>query len=223
MPPSTAFVSTSLPLTLSPSTSYHTTTDTNCDQTAYIIKWAVIGAIFVACLAFFLGGYLHAKSRMKKGLAPLAYHRVRLFPLSAPLPPLLSSLTHPDSPHTTLLTQFQWLIPRRHRLAFHHTHPHLPNPYASDPSYNNAAYYPGYGDTRAHHHGYAMGPMTAPPAYGQEEWVPAYSPPEGGSKVAPDQNGGVVGVREVGGQQQGGQGVGQGHPGGDLGQIHVRQ
>jgi len=43
--------------------------------TAYAIKWAVIAAIFLFFLVFFVGGYLHATRRMKKGLAPLRYHR----------------------------------------------------------------------------------------------------------------------------------------------------
>jgi len=34
--------------------------------------------IFFLFLAWFVGGYYHAQRRMKKGLPPLAYHRVRL-------------------------------------------------------------------------------------------------------------------------------------------------
>lgn len=45
-------------------------------QTAYAIKWAVIAAILVAFLLYFVGGYFHARQRMKKGLPPLKYHRV---------------------------------------------------------------------------------------------------------------------------------------------------
>ena len=44
-------------------------------QTAYIIKWSVIAFLVVACLAFFLGAYLHARRRMAKGQPPLRYHR----------------------------------------------------------------------------------------------------------------------------------------------------
>lgn len=46
------------------------------EQTAYTIKWAVIGGIFVLFFIFLLAGYVHAQKRMKKGLRPLAYHRV---------------------------------------------------------------------------------------------------------------------------------------------------
>ncbi|KAK4942339.1 hypothetical protein LTR10_017946 [Elasticomyces elasticus] len=43
--------------------------------TAYAIKWAVIASLLVLFFLFFLGGYLHARRRMRKGLPPLAYHR----------------------------------------------------------------------------------------------------------------------------------------------------
>lgn len=148
------------------------------------------------------------------------------FPPSAPqsnTSPLPLPLLIPKANHSP-----QWLIPRRQRLAFYIAHPHLPNPYANDIRYQNQAFYrPGYGDSRAHGHGYGY-PMNQmpppPPAYGQEDWVPAYSanPPVGATKVAADQGGGV-GVREVGVEQgQGSGGQAQNHPGGDLGQAHVR-
>jgi len=44
-------------------------------STAYAIKWAIIAAILVAFLVFFVAGYLHARRRMRKGQPPLAYHR----------------------------------------------------------------------------------------------------------------------------------------------------
>lgn len=49
----------------------------NTRQTAAAIKWSIVGAIFVLFLVLFVGGYWHAQRRMKKGLPPLAYHRVR--------------------------------------------------------------------------------------------------------------------------------------------------
>ena len=42
-----------------------------------IIKWLVAGGIIVFFLVWFIGGYLHAKRRVRKGLKPLCYHRVR--------------------------------------------------------------------------------------------------------------------------------------------------
>ena len=59
--------------------------------TSYVIKWAVFGGLMAACLLFFFGGYIHAKQRMKKGLAPLSYHRVRsCLPIFLSGPPLLT-------------------------------------------------------------------------------------------------------------------------------------
>ncbi len=43
---------------------------------AYAVKWGIIGAIFVIFVLLFFGGHYHAQRRMKKGLPPLAYHRV---------------------------------------------------------------------------------------------------------------------------------------------------
>ena len=45
-------------------------------DTAEAIKWAVVAAIFFAIVLFFVGGYFHAKRRIRKGQAPLRYHRV---------------------------------------------------------------------------------------------------------------------------------------------------
>ncbi|KAH8725314.1 hypothetical protein GQ44DRAFT_227069 [Phaeosphaeriaceae sp. PMI808] len=40
-----------------------------------IIKWIILGSIFFIFMAWFLGGYIHAKQRLKKGLPLLGYHR----------------------------------------------------------------------------------------------------------------------------------------------------
>lgn len=42
---------------------------------AFIIKWVVVAAIFAFFLIFVVGGYFHARYRMKKGLRPLRYQR----------------------------------------------------------------------------------------------------------------------------------------------------
>ncbi|EWC45243.1 hypothetical protein DRE_05970 [Drechslerella stenobrocha 248] len=44
-------------------------------DTAIIIKWTIGAVILFALTAYFGGGYIHAKSRMAKGLQPLPYHR----------------------------------------------------------------------------------------------------------------------------------------------------
>lgn len=66
---------------------------------------------------------------------------------------------------------------------------------------------PGYG----YHAGAAP-----PPAYGHEDWVPAYEPPQGSTKVDPNQSGNVQ-VREGGG----GSSQVPVYHGGDLGSRRV--
>lgn len=73
-------------------------------------------------LAWFIGGYYHAQRRMRKGLAPLAYHRVR----SVSLLPL--DVHHPDP--------IQWLLPRSQRARF--------EPNFSEP-HNEFSFYQAHG------------------------------------------------------------------------------
>lgn len=40
-----------------------------------IVKWVILAGFFFFFMAWFVGGYLHAKSRMKKGKPLLGYHR----------------------------------------------------------------------------------------------------------------------------------------------------
>lgn len=50
-----------------------------CEQTcetAYIIKWAILLALFGLFFTWLLVGYWHVRARARKGLPPLAYHRV---------------------------------------------------------------------------------------------------------------------------------------------------
>lgn len=44
--------------------------------TAIIVKWSILGAIVLFMFVWFVGGYIHARMRIKKGLPPLRYHRV---------------------------------------------------------------------------------------------------------------------------------------------------
>jgi len=44
-------------------------------NTARIVKWVVFFGIFGAFIAFMVFGRMHARRRIRKGLAPLAYHR----------------------------------------------------------------------------------------------------------------------------------------------------
>jgi hypothetical protein len=45
-------------------------------QTGYIVKWSVFLAIVAIISLYLLLGYMHAQRRIRKGLAPLGYHRV---------------------------------------------------------------------------------------------------------------------------------------------------
>ncbi|OAQ83265.1 ubiquitin-protein ligase Sel1/Ubx2 [Purpureocillium lilacinum] len=40
-----------------------------------IVKWVIFLVIFLLIMGYILGGYWHAKRRLRKGLQPLAYHR----------------------------------------------------------------------------------------------------------------------------------------------------
>ncbi|KAF2442437.1 hypothetical protein P171DRAFT_433930 [Karstenula rhodostoma CBS 690.94] len=44
-------------------------------DTGIIVKWAILASFFLFFFAWFLGGYLHAKARLRKGKPLLAYHR----------------------------------------------------------------------------------------------------------------------------------------------------
>lgn len=46
-------------------------------QKAEIVKWAIVAGVFVIFFIWFVAGYYHAKRRVKKGLKPLPYHKVR--------------------------------------------------------------------------------------------------------------------------------------------------
>lgn len=61
-----------------------------CDTTqeGLIIKWAVFLGMIVIFTAYTMIGYFHAKRRIRKGLVPLGYHRVRLLLLLSPSLPL---------------------------------------------------------------------------------------------------------------------------------------
>ncbi|KAL1657183.1 hypothetical protein SLS61_000225 [Didymella pomorum] len=40
-----------------------------------IIKWAILGSLFAFFMLWFIGGYIHAKRRLKAGKPLLGYHR----------------------------------------------------------------------------------------------------------------------------------------------------
>jgi len=44
-------------------------------RTGQIVRWSIFFGLLFLFFAYMIGGYMHAKSRMKKGLPPLKYHR----------------------------------------------------------------------------------------------------------------------------------------------------
>lgn len=54
-------------------------------QEGLIIKWAVFLGLMVLITLYITIGYIHAKKRIRKGLKPLAYHRVSCPSLTCPL------------------------------------------------------------------------------------------------------------------------------------------
>nr|OQO04088.1 hypothetical protein B0A51_18464 [Rachicladosporium sp. CCFEE 5018] len=111
------------------------------------VRYAIITLIFALLVGYFLGGYLHAKRRVSKGLPPLAYHR--------------------------------WMVNRRtSRYA------------APSQQWYSQPYYQNGGNQGYNAGSYGMqGFAPPPPAYeGHVAPPPVYQPPQGGSKVAADQN-----------------------------------
>jgi len=49
-------------------------------QTGVIVKWSLFLGLVAFILLYLLLGYMHAQRRMRKGLRPLAYHRVSCNP-----------------------------------------------------------------------------------------------------------------------------------------------
>lgn len=39
------------------------------------LRYTIVGLLFASVILFFIGGYYHARRRVKKGLQPLPYHR----------------------------------------------------------------------------------------------------------------------------------------------------
>lgn len=39
------------------------------------VRYSIVSVLFLIVIVYFLGGYLHARQRLRKGLQPMAYHR----------------------------------------------------------------------------------------------------------------------------------------------------
>ncbi|ETI25900.1 hypothetical protein G647_02677 [Cladophialophora carrionii CBS 160.54] len=129
-------------------------------HTAYAVKWAIIAGIFLIFSLYFIGGYLHAQRRMKRGLPPLAYHRWLVTRRQK------AAFVHQ---HPQYAGQFSFYRAQQAQAG--------PGGYG----YGRGQSY-GY----AHGQAYQMGGMYGPPppAYNEPEYVPPYSGP---NKVDPDQ------------------------------------
>jgi hypothetical protein len=57
---------------------------TDSPQKGMIIKWSILGGLFLFFMLWFFGGYIHAKRRLKAGKPLLKYHRVSPILLSPP-------------------------------------------------------------------------------------------------------------------------------------------
>lgn len=48
---------------------------TDVEQTGMAVRYSITLVLLALILLYFVGGYLHARQRVRKGLAPLPYHR----------------------------------------------------------------------------------------------------------------------------------------------------
>jgi len=122
------------------------------------VKWSIFLGLTLSVGLYLLLGYMHAKRRLRKGLMPLAYHRVRTSPDKFKL--------------QRRLTRLQWLVSRREISRV-------------NPRYGYSAGPVGYSTYRPDYYG--MEPMP-PPVYDPNATrPPVYEGPEGGTKTAPSQ------------------------------------
>lgn len=139
-------------------------TNTPLSQTGSAVRYTIVAILFFLLFAYFLGGYWHARHRVRKNLPPLAYHRWMVKRRSAHYPRYWGGGGVP-------------------MYASHPHHPHNNPYYMQQPQHPD--YYGMQGSTHAppppaYHAGDAPPPVYQPP-------------PQGGSKVAADQNYSEVG------------------------------
>ncbi|KAG8409001.1 ERAD-associated protein [Metarhizium acridum] len=79
-------------------------------KTGIIVRWVIFLVIFVLIMGYLIGGYYHAKARIRKGLEPLAYHRclVSVVPINRPTrssgPSINTATTRPSKTATKTST-----------------------------------------------------------------------------------------------------------------------
>lgn len=109
--------------------------------TGVIVKWSILAAITLFFTTWFVGGYYHARRRLRRGLRPLWYHAVSFVN---------------SSPHIYPLTQSpQFLVPYQYRRP-----PPLPQNHADFYRMDNVGYRVGQQNN------FVAAPL--PPAYGVE-------------------------------------------------------
>ncbi|KAK5556857.1 hypothetical protein LTR46_005369 [Exophiala xenobiotica] len=139
-------------------------------STAYAIKWAIIAAILVAFLVFFVAGYWHARRRMRKGLPPLAYHRWLV-------------------PRRQRMAFAQQYPQYAQQVGYYRATPTY-HPYAQGQAYHMGAYGPpppGKSPSMVNKETMARKADQRIIAYHEPDYVPAYTP-QGPNKVDPDQS-----------------------------------
>ncbi|TKA63876.1 hypothetical protein B0A49_10569 [Cryomyces minteri] len=122
------------------------------------IKYAIITALLLFIILYFVGGYTHAQRRIKKGLPPLRYHRWMLS-------------RHQRGPYSASGQDDR---------AYH--------AYAVPPQGQAQGGWVYMGDRQGYGVGGEQGQTWAqpPPAY-NHDLPPTYQPPMGSSKINPDQ------------------------------------
>lgn len=141
-------------------------------STGSAVRYTIVSILFFLLIAYFAGGYLHARARLRKNLPPLAYHR------------WMVKRSH-HHPHHHMND------PRYYSHA--HGHPmYHQNPYYGQQQHHQ---HPDNIGMQSSTH------APPPPAYNASDAPPpVYQPPMGSSKVAADQNFGGARVGESSGE-----------------------
>lgn len=126
------------------------------------VRYTIVAILFLLIFLYFLGGYWHARRRLRKNLAPLPYHRWMVKRHLAAYYPQQG--------------QYHYYNPHAHGVPMY-AHPHYPPHQQQFPQHPD--YYGAQGSSHA----------PPPPAYhAGDAPPPVYQPPQGGSKVAADQS-----------------------------------
>lgn len=130
-------------------------------QAGMAVRYTIVAILFLLIFLYFIGGYWHARRRLRKNLAPLPYHRWMVKRHLYPRP-----------------GQYYSYGPQAHGVPMY-AHPHYQNNGPPQQFPQHPDYYGMQGSSHA----------PPPPAYhAGDAPPPVYQPPQGGSKVAADQS-----------------------------------